>query len=118
MKTFRAAMLAVALPALALLAGCEWGHNKGWDADFSNLAKTAMDVYRNGDLQFTLQPGADGSCRVDGNDVFAVLDHPSQQTRGTYNVNISDNVGDFQLTAVIYDDHVDWSTNVQLDSTD
>jgi len=111
MRIFPAIVLAMTLPVAALLSGCEWDH-RDREVDFANAAPTAMDVYRNGALQFTLPPGADGSCHLDRNDLFAVVDHATGQVRGTHTVEFSGEVSDIRVTAVIYSDHVDWSTDV------
>ena len=114
MRTRTAISLAVVLSVLLMLPGCEWRH-RDWEADFANTSPTAVDVYRNGELQFTLTPGADGNAHVDRDDAFAVLDHASGQVRGTHTVDISGDVFDIRVTAIIFDDHVDWNTEVDAD---
>ena len=105
-------MLALVCPALLLLAGCELRHHEG-EADFTNAARTSVDIFRNADLQFTLAQGADGNCRVDRDDTFTVRDHATGQVRGAHTVDISGDVLDVHITALIYEDHVDWSTDVE-----
>lgn len=112
MQALRAVLLAVAL--LGLVPGCELRRHAG-EADFANTTPAAMDVFRNGDLQFTLAPGADGNCRLDRDDTFAVREHASGALRGTHTVDISGDVVDISITAIIYADHVDWSTDVETD---
>ena len=112
MHALRAVLLAVAL--LGLVPGCELRRHAG-EADFANTTPAAMDVYRNDDLQFTLAPGADGTCRLDRDDTFAVREHDSGALRGTHTVYIAGDVVDISMTAIIYPDHVDWSTAVDTD---
>lgn len=102
----------MALAAWVLLSGCEWGGHNRREADFANTSPTAVDVFRNGALQFTLTPGADGTAHLDRNDTYAVLDHASGEVRGTHTVDISGDVSDIRVTAIIFADHVDWNTEV------
>jgi hypothetical protein len=105
----------MALVGLALLTlGCET-YQRGWRADFANTSQYAVDVYRNGDVQFTLMPNADGDCRVELDDDFAVLDHETGQTLGSFHVDAWGGVYDVRVYAVIFDDHVDWSTDFDAD---
>ena len=112
MNALRAACLAVAL--LGLVPGCELRRHEG-EAGFANTTQAAMDVFRNYDLQFTLAPGADGTCRLDRDDTFTVREHASDAVRGTHTVYISGDVQDISITAIIYADQVDWSTDVDTD---
>jgi len=112
MKAMSAIRVALALAAWVLLTGCEWGGRNNREADFANTSPTAVDVYRNGDLQFTLAPGADGTAHLDRTDTYAVLDHATGEVRGTHTVDVSGDVINIRVTAVIYADHVDWSTEV------
>ncbi|MCX7006541.1 MAG: hypothetical protein NTY53_04710 [Kiritimatiellaeota bacterium] len=114
MKTIRVVILVVMLPILMMAAGCE-GDHRGWRADFSNTSTTDVDVFRNGDLQFTLAPNAGGDCRVELDDDFAVRVHATGQVLGSYHVDGWGSVYDVRVTAMIFDDHVDWSTDFDGD---
>ena len=111
MKTMRAL---AGLVVVLLSWGCESYHH-GWQADFANTSQYAVDVYRNGELQFTLAPNADGDCRVELDDDFAVLDHATGQVLGSYHVDADGSVYDVRVTAIIFDDHVDWNTDIRAD---
>ena len=114
MKTIRRTIWAVVLPLWLLVVGCET-HYRGWRADFANTSQYAVDVYRNGDLQFTLAPNADDDCRVELDDDFTVLDYTTGQTLGSFHVDAWGGVYDVRVSAVIFDDHVDWSTDFEAD---
>jgi hypothetical protein len=107
-------MRMMVLAGLLLAMGCET-YYRGWRADFANASQYAVDVYRNGNLKFTLPPNADGDCRLDLDDDFAVLDHDTGQVLGSFHVDAWGGVYDVRVFAVIYDDHVDWSTDFGAD---
>ncbi len=94
--------------------GCETNY-RGWRADFANTSPYAVEVYRNGDLQFILAPGSDDDCRVSLDDDFAVLDHDTGRVLGSFHVDAWGGVYDVRVYAVIHEDHVDWSTDFGAD---
>ena len=107
-------MLVMALTGLMLATGCETDH-RGGRADFANTAQTEVDIFRNGHLQFSLPPDTDGDCRVELGDDFAVLDRYTGQVLGSCHVDADGYVSDVRVTAIIFDDHVEWSTDIDVD---
>lgn len=117
MKTMRSVCWAV-VPLLVWLAcGCERRGPEGI-ADFTNAAQTAMDIFRNGRLQFILEPGARWTCDADRNDHFIVQNHVTAAVLGTQTVSLTGDVVEIRLTASIYDDRVDWNLHVETTVAD
>lgn len=111
MKTIRRMIWAVVLPLCLLAVGCET-HYRGGRADFSNTSEVSVDVYRNGELQFPLAPNADGDTHVELDDDFTVLVHATGRVLGSFHVEGWRNVYEVSLQAIIYNDHVDWRTDL------
>ena len=115
MKTMRSAVLMMVLWLLA--TGCE---RRGWadgDADFSNTAGSAVDIFRNDRRECSLGPGTHWECRAEHDDSFAVRQHSTGTLLGTYRMDISGDIVESHLCAIICDDRVDWSVSVETASS-